>query len=79
MSKLNVDGSIEIYLAPSVNLISFLILIILIGDSLTVIPELIIFSINSFADPSRIGTSYYLFLLMHYQFPIQIMLPSNAQ
>jgi hypothetical protein len=57
MSKLKVDGSMEINLSPSVNLISLLILIILIGDSLTTSPELIIFSINSFADPSRIGTS----------------------
>jgi hypothetical protein len=57
MSKLKVDGSMEINLSPSVNLISLLILIILIGDSLTTSPELIIFSIKSFADPSRIGTS----------------------
>ena len=57
ISKVKVDGSIEIYLSPSINLISLLILIILIGDSLTTNPELIIFSINSFADPSKIGTS----------------------
>ena len=33
------------------------ILIIFIGASLTLIPDNIIFSINSFAEPSRIGTS----------------------
>ena len=51
------EGSIEINRLPSENFTSLLILITLIGASLTSNPHLIIFSINSFADPSKIGTS----------------------
>ena len=57
MSKLNVEGAIDINLFSSLNSISLFILIILIGASLTSKPTEIISSINFFADPSKIGTS----------------------
>ena len=57
ISKLSFEGAMEIVLSPSLNLISLFILIILIGESLSFKPTATIFSMNSFAEPSSIGTS----------------------
>ena len=57
MSKLSLEGSILIDLLPSLNSIFLFILIILIGLLLILKPANRIFPINSFADPSKIGTS----------------------
>jgi len=56
MSKLSLLGSIEINLFASLNSIFLLILIILIGLFEILKPQRKIFSINSFAEPSKIGT-----------------------
>ena len=55
--RINLDGSILINLSPSLNSIFLFILIIFIGLLLTSNPTNRIFSINSLADPSKIGTS----------------------
>jgi len=57
ISRLILLGSMEIVLLPSTSSIFFLILTILIGESLFLIPILEIASTNSFAEPSKIGTS----------------------
>ena len=57
MSKLSFDGSIDIDLFFCLNSTFLFILIIFIGASEISNPAGIIFSINSFADPSKIGTS----------------------
>ena len=57
ISKLILLGSIDIDFFPSLNSIFFSILIIYIGASLFLILVLIIASTNSFAEPSKIGSS----------------------
>ena len=57
MSRLSVEGLIDINLSPFEYFISLFIFITLIGELLTSKPDEIILSINTFAEPSNIGTS----------------------
>ena len=75
ISKLSVEGFIDINLSPSEYDISLLILITLIGDLLIFSPEAIIFSINSFAEPSNIGTSSLSISINALSTPSQTMRP----
>ena len=52
--------------------------IIFIGILLSFIPTSLIFSMNIFAEPSRLALLHYLTLSLHYQFLGQTKLPLNV-